>query len=113
MLQKMPTSKKSLLLFRAISDTASDGQLGILAHVGIEIDLSNSNLAFLLRRIQNRSEPLEIIFSRLNDPITASFDFFSLSSLRAEFEHRSFQLSNKPLDLRVNNLSDEEIFGVA
>ena len=57
MLQKMPTSKKSLLLFRAISDTASDGQLGILAHVGIEIDLSNSNLAFLLRRIQNRSEP--------------------------------------------------------
>ena len=56
MLQKMPTSKKSLLLFRAISDTASDGQLGILAHVGIEIDLSNSNLAFLLRRIQNRSE---------------------------------------------------------
>ncbi len=55
MLQKVPTSKKSLLLFRAITDTASDGQLNILAYVGIEIDLTNPNLGFLLRRIRNRA----------------------------------------------------------
>jgi hypothetical protein len=29
MLQKVPTSKKSLLMFRAITDTASDGQVYI------------------------------------------------------------------------------------
>ena len=55
MLQKVPTSKKSLLLFRAITDTASDGQLNILSYVGIEIDLTNPNLGFLLRRIRNRA----------------------------------------------------------
>ena len=55
MLQKMPTSKKSLLLFRSVTDTASDGQLNILSHVGIEIDLTNPNLGFLLRRIRNKA----------------------------------------------------------
>ena len=53
LLGKVPTPKKSLLLFRAITDTASDGQLSILSHVGINIDLTNPNLTFLLRRIRN------------------------------------------------------------
>ena len=42
-------------MFRAITDTASDGQLSILADVGIDIDLTNPNLTFLLRRIRNTS----------------------------------------------------------
>jgi len=53
LLGKVPTPKKSLLMFRAITDTASDGQLSILSHVGINIDLTNPSLTFLLRRIRN------------------------------------------------------------
>jgi len=52
-LNKVPIPKKSLLMFRAITDTASDGQLSVLSDVGININLTNPNLTFLLRRIKN------------------------------------------------------------
>ena len=55
LLSKVAVPKKSLLMFRAITDTASDGQLSILSNVGINIELMNPNLTFLLRRIRNTS----------------------------------------------------------
>ena len=44
LLNNVEVPKKSLLMFRAITDTASDGQFSILLDVGINIDLTNPNL---------------------------------------------------------------------
>ena len=48
LLNKVAMPKTSLLMFRAITDTASDGQFSTLIHVGINIDLTNLNLTFLV-----------------------------------------------------------------
>lgn len=53
-----PVPKRALMLFRAITDTASDGQLGLLDHVGIHINLQHANMEFLVRKIRAKSTPV-------------------------------------------------------
>lgn len=94
-MNKVAVPKKSLLMFRAITDTASDGQLSILSHVGINIDLTNPNLTFLLRRIRNSGAAASSNSSALSGAVerTASI---SISPVKVE------QMDTKGLHGSIN-----------
>ncbi len=55
LIESVAVPKRALMIFRAITDTASDGQLNILDHTGIHIDLGHSNMGFLVRRIKSKN----------------------------------------------------------
>lgn len=54
LLSSFPASKRALMLFRAITDTVTDGKLELMTHVGINVNLEHSNLAFLKKKICNK-----------------------------------------------------------
>ena len=53
LLAKVNTPNKSRLMFKGINETAADGQLSILKHVGINVDLTHPKLSMLKIRIRN------------------------------------------------------------
>ncbi len=52
LLTAFPVSKRALMLFRAITDTVTDGKTELMSHVGIFVNLDHANLAFLKRKIE-------------------------------------------------------------
>ena len=52
LLTAFPMQKRMSMLFRAITDTVTDGRTDLTDHVGIKINLNHPNLAFLVRKIK-------------------------------------------------------------
>lgn len=59
LLSSFPASKRALMLFRAITDTVTDGKTELMTHVGIHINLDHSNLAFLKKKIAAKKAELQ------------------------------------------------------
>ena len=51
-LSAFPLQKRMSMLFRAITDTVTDGRTDLTDYVGIKINLNHPNLGFLLRKIK-------------------------------------------------------------
>ena len=52
LLTAFPMQKRMSMLFRAITDTVTDGRTDLTDHVGIKINLTHPNLGFLVRKIK-------------------------------------------------------------
>lgn len=72
LLTAFPIGKRTLMLFRAITDTVTDGRLDFVSHVGIHINLDHQNMGFLVRKIkakQAAANPPPAVESRPDRPI--------------------------------------------
>ena len=52
LLSAFPMQKRMSMMFRAITDTVTDGRTDLTDHVGIKINLNHPNLGFLVRKIK-------------------------------------------------------------